>query len=105
MCLSFSPHDSVGLSVADWSHPTQDKHKAPASTQPLPLSLQDAQAPNPLVGPHNLSGKNLLAITLIMHENLLAGNIPLSKDIEYTTYKYKYFLLLLGLGEELSPNV
>ena len=59
----------------------------------------------PLVGVRVVPTWNLLATPPIMQENLLAGNIPLSKDMDYTTYKYEYFLLLLGLGEELSPNV
>ncbi len=31
-----------GLRGANRSHPNQDKHKAPSSTPPRPLSLQDA---------------------------------------------------------------
>ncbi len=32
----------MGFREARWSHPNQDKHKAPSSTLPRPLSLQDA---------------------------------------------------------------
>src|SRR5260370_8719739 len=38
-----------GLRGANRSHPNQDKHKAPSSTPPRPLSLQDP-------GPQHLNG-------------------------------------------------
>jgi len=40
LCLSFSPDDSSGSGEANGSHPNEDRHKAPASTLPFPLSLQ-----------------------------------------------------------------
>ena len=42
LCLSLWQCDSHGFREAGWSYPNEDKHKAPASTQPFPLSLQDA---------------------------------------------------------------
>ena len=41
LCLSWWQRDSPGFREAVWSHSHQDKHKAPSSTQPRPLSLQD----------------------------------------------------------------
>jgi hypothetical protein len=41
LCLSSSLFDSSGFREARWSHPNEDKHKAPSSTPPHPLSLQD----------------------------------------------------------------
>src|SRR5579859_2109609 len=41
LCLSSSPHDSVGFFDADGSNSHEDRHKAPSSTQPFPLSLQE----------------------------------------------------------------
>ncbi len=42
LCLSSSLFESLGFPKARWSHPNEDKHKAPSSTLPRPLSLQDA---------------------------------------------------------------
>src|SRR6266481_5995936 len=42
LCLSSSLFESLGFPKARWSHPNEDKHKAPTSTLPRPLSLQDA---------------------------------------------------------------
>ena len=41
LCLSWWQYDSSGFRQARWSEPNEDKHKAPASTPPCPLSLQD----------------------------------------------------------------
>ncbi len=38
----WSLFDSSGFREARWSHSDEDKHKAPSSTPPRPLSLQDA---------------------------------------------------------------
>ena len=35
LCLSSSLFDSLGFREARWSHPNEDKHKAPSSTPPL----------------------------------------------------------------------
>ena|SRR6266446_3774399 len=40
-CLSWWLFDSLGFREARWSHPNEDKHQAPSSTPPHPLSLQD----------------------------------------------------------------
>src|SRR5713101_2787313 len=42
LCLSWWQRDPLGFRRAPRSHPNQDKHKAPSSTPPRPLSLQDA---------------------------------------------------------------
>jgi len=66
LCLSWWPHDAVGYRNADGPHPDEDKHKAPASTQPLPLSLQDAGAlllPDSVVKIHQDTGGRFLIIT------------------------------------------
>src|SRR5579863_1766411 len=42
-CLSCSPDDWCGFREANGSHPHQDRHLAPASSPPFPLSLQDAE--------------------------------------------------------------
>ena len=41
-CLSCWPDERSGFGEARWSHPHEDKHKAPTSTPLRPLSLQDA---------------------------------------------------------------
>jgi hypothetical protein len=41
LCLSCWQRASLVLRQAAWSHSDEDKHKAPASTLPRPLSLQD----------------------------------------------------------------
>src|SRR5579859_5395825 len=43
LCLSSSQQDSLGCRDADGSHSDEDRHKAPSSTLPLPLSLQNAE--------------------------------------------------------------
>ena len=43
------PDDSAGGCEARGSYPEEDRHKAPASTPPLPLSLQDVGAPGSVV--------------------------------------------------------
>src|SRR5579859_996096 len=40
LCLSSWHHDSVRFLEAEGSWPNEDRHKAPSSTPPLPLSLQ-----------------------------------------------------------------
>ena len=47
-----------GLRRANRSHPNQDKHKAPSSTPPRPLSLQDAGRtfPDSIVNHHQDPG-------------------------------------------------
>ena len=42
-CLSWWPCDASGLREAYGSHPNGDRHQAPSSTQPFPLSLQEAR--------------------------------------------------------------
>jgi len=44
LCLSSWQADSVGFREAEESYPDEDKHKAPTSTRPHPLSLQDGDA-------------------------------------------------------------
>ena len=58
LCLSSSLFDSLGFREARWSHPNEDKHKAPSSTPPRPLSLQDAGRtfPDSIVKHHQVSG-------------------------------------------------
>ena len=48
--------NSLRFREAGWSHPNEDKHKAPSSTLPRPLSLQDAgDASVPMVQlPHSV---------------------------------------------------
>ncbi len=41
-CLSWWHDEWSGFREATRSHPHEDKHKAPSSTPPHPLSLQDA---------------------------------------------------------------
>src|SRR5579859_387861 len=41
--LSCSPRDSSGSREAHGSPPTEDRHQAPASSPPFPLSLRDAE--------------------------------------------------------------
>src|SRR5215472_13178407 len=36
LCLSWWPHAALGCRHADGAHPGEDRHKAPASTQPRP---------------------------------------------------------------------
>ena len=57
LCLSCWPRDSPGFREAGGSTPHEDKHKAPSSTPPHPLSLQDV---GPLAAPFLLHsvGKN-----------------------------------------------
>ena len=40
LCLSSSQYDAVGFHGAEESHPDEDRHKAPTSAPPFPLSLQ-----------------------------------------------------------------
>ena len=49
LCLSWWQHDSPGFRMATWSHSHQDKHKAPSSTPPRPLSLQKGTPSSPLL--------------------------------------------------------
>src|SRR5712692_4830191 len=63
LCLSWSECDSVVVSRWAWpDHPAPDKHKAPSSALPHPLSLQDAGAASvptrmiPLFGCQKSSG-------------------------------------------------
>jgi len=46
LCLSWSPEDAGGAVQIPRGKgdPDEDKHKAPTSTQPRPLSLQDGGA-------------------------------------------------------------
>src|SRR5258708_735457 len=46
-CLSWWQREPLGFREARWSPPNEDKHQAPSSTPPRPLSLQDpgSQAP------------------------------------------------------------
>jgi hypothetical protein len=41
LCLSSCGCDSLGFRQAAWSHPHEDKHKAPTRPHIRPLSLQD----------------------------------------------------------------
>ncbi len=43
LCLSWWQYDSPVFREAEGSYPDEDKHKAPSSAQPRPLSLQDAR--------------------------------------------------------------
>src|SRR5260370_11811830 len=43
LCLSWWQRDSLEFREAKGSSPNEDKHKAPASAPPRPLSLQDAE--------------------------------------------------------------
>ena len=48
LCLSCWPHDAVGCHHAEGPHPNEDRHKAPTSAPPLPLSLQWGSGRRPL---------------------------------------------------------
>ena len=41
LCLSSLLDDSVGCRDTNGLHPNEDRHKAPTSTLPFPLSLQN----------------------------------------------------------------
>ncbi len=57
-CLSWWLFDSLGFREARWSHSDEDKHQAPSSTPPRPLSLQDAGRtfPDSIVKHHQDAG-------------------------------------------------
>ncbi len=48
LCLSSLHHDSSRFRVAQWTYPREDKHKAPTSAPPRPLSLQKTPPFSPL---------------------------------------------------------
>ena len=50
LCLSWWHDEWFGLCEATRSHPHEDKHKAPSSPPPRPLSLQDAGRTFPKFG-------------------------------------------------------
>ena len=50
LCLSWWQRDPLGFREAEGSYPNEDKHKAPSSTQPRPLSLQDGRDASVLMG-------------------------------------------------------
>jgi hypothetical protein len=43
LCLSCWPDDASGVGEAGGSYPTQDRHQAPTSAPPFPLSLQGGE--------------------------------------------------------------
>ncbi len=47
LCLSLWQLDSSKFRGANRSYPNEDKHKAPSSTQPIPLSLQTRGCKSP----------------------------------------------------------
>ncbi len=55
---------SIEFREARWSHPNQDKHKAPSSTPPRPLSLQDA-------------GRTFLDSLVTHHQDAGDASVPL----------------------------
>ena len=55
--------DWPGFREAAWSSPNEDKHKAPSSTLPRPLSLQDETTRIPLFGRQNSLGCGDASIT------------------------------------------
>src|SRR5258706_12147040 len=59
LCLSSSLFDSLGFREARWSHPHEDKHKAPSSTPLRPLSLQDPGTHLPRFGRQHSLGLDL----------------------------------------------
>src|SRR5260370_37593541 len=74
LCLSSWQADSVGLRETEWSSPNEDKHKAPTSTPPYPLSLQDG-------GRRDLSRPN--------KQNRLTGNVNDSARGTVTSTNYR----------------
>ena len=91
----------IWMPNANGSHPHQDRHKTPTSTQPFPLSLQDAeQGRLPDAGGkiHQDDGNPFPCSVVKAHQNARAVSGPFNTGLVSKEYIYADTWLFCGPG-------